>query len=308
MLGRSTCWRDHPSTVEIQEEPAPPTARIDDRQTRDSLIAHSLVIDLDVQGNATEHLIGTDDPLRPADDGGRAIYRTIMDGDQLQVVPVRPGLDLVPAGPRTQSLADELNRVAGNRTEVIASSFSGLRHAIHTATAGYDIVVIDTPPSEQSHGLLDCMMVVADAVVIPTKISKDDITGAVKLLQRLAALDRLGVDYARPLGAVLVSAPTGASRIEARAEADLALITRHIPLFNSRIRYRPAPISEASRRHQTLQQIYSSLPTDAERLRGLRTRPTNAEHLTLASAAKAVQEHADLFDEIVARFTQDAAA
>jgi len=62
-----------------------------------------LVIDLDVQGNATEHLIGTDDPLRPAGDGGRAIYRTIMDGDPLQVVSVRPRLDLVPAGLRTQS-------------------------------------------------------------------------------------------------------------------------------------------------------------------------------------------------------------
>ena len=267
-----------------------------------------LVIDLDVQGNATEHLIGTDDPLRPAGDGGRAIYRTIMDGDPLQVVSVRPRLDLVPAGLRTQSLADELNRVAGNRTEVIASSFSGLRNALHTATAGYDIVVIDTPPSEQSHGLLDCMMVVADAVVIPTKVSKDDITGAVKLLQRLAALDRLGIEYASPLGAVLVSAPTGASRVEARADLDLELITRHIPLFNSRIRYRPAPISEASRRHQTLQQIYSSLPTDAERLRGLRTRSSGSEHLTRSSAAKAVQEHADLFDEIIVRFNHAIAA
>ena len=95
------------------------------------------VIDLDVQGNATEHLIGTDDPLRPAGNAGRAIYRTIMDGDPLQVVAVRPLLDLVPAGLRTQSLADELNRVAGNRTEVIASSFSGLRHATHAATARY---------------------------------------------------------------------------------------------------------------------------------------------------------------------------
>lgn len=267
-----------------------------------------LVIDLDVQGNATEHLIGTDDPLRAAGDGGRAIYRTIMDGDPLQVVSVRPGLDLVPAGLRTQSLADELNRVAGNRTEVIASSFSGLRDAMHAATASYDLVVIDTPPSEQSHGLLDCMMVVADAVVIPTKVSKDDITGAVKLLQRLAALDRLGVDYARPLGVVLVSAPTGASRVEARAERDLELITRHIPLFNSRIRYRPAPISEASRRHQTLQQIFASLPTDAEGLRGLRKRPSDAEHLTRSSVSKAMQENAALFDEIMSRFQTGVAA
>ena len=147
--------------------------------------------------------------------------------------------------------------------------------------------MIDTPPSEQSHGLLDpCMMVVADAVVIPTKVSKDDITGAVKLLQRLAALDRLGVDYARPLGAVLVSAPTGAARIEARAELDLELITRHIPLFTSRIRHRPAPIPEAARRHQTLQQVYNSLPTDAERLRGLRTRASDSEHLTKTRARR----------------------
>jgi hypothetical protein len=35
------CWRDHPSTVEIQEEPAPITATIDDHRSRHSLIAHT---------------------------------------------------------------------------------------------------------------------------------------------------------------------------------------------------------------------------------------------------------------------------
>jgi len=264
----------------------------------------TLVVDLDVQGNATEHLIGTGDPLRPVGDGGKAIYRTIMDGDPLAAVTVRPTLDLVPAGPRTQSLADELNRIAGNPVHVVSGAFDRLRTAFHDVTAEYDLVVIDTPPSEQSHGLLDCMMVVAHSVVIPTKVSRDDVTGAVKLLQRLAGLDRLEIEYARPLGAVLVSAPTGASRIEARAEQDLELITRHIPLFETRIRYRPAPISEASRRHQTLQQLLASLPTNAERLRNIRSGGggASAEHLTRDSAEKAVREHADLFDEMMNRY------
>jgi hypothetical protein len=42
LRGSSTCWRDHPSTVEIQEEPTPITATFDDHRSRHSLIAHKL--------------------------------------------------------------------------------------------------------------------------------------------------------------------------------------------------------------------------------------------------------------------------
>ena len=181
-----------------------------------------LVVDLDVQANATEHLIGVGDPLRkPQGDAGRALYRAIMDGDAISAIGSPSGIDLLPAGARTQTLADELQRLASTSNEALGRSLASLRSALHEQTAGYDLVVLDTPPSEQSHALLDTFLVAADAVIIPTKISAADISGAVKLLQRLAALDRLGTPYAEPLGAALMAVPSGAKRLLAHAEREL---------------------------------------------------------------------------------------
>lgn len=263
-----------------------------------------LVVDLDVQGNATEHLIGTGDPLRPAGDQGRGFYRTIMDGDALTPTRARDNIDLMPAGTRTQSLADELNRIASGSADNVGRAFAALREMLHEATSGYDLVIIDTPPSEQSHGLLDCVLVAADAAVIPTKTSKDDITGAVKFLQRLAALDRLGITYAIPLGAALVAVPSGATRVEARAHADLKLITDHLPLFDTRITYRLAPVTEAARRHLTLHELAEQVPTNRERLRQIGKTDGATEHITHDSITKSVAEIAALYDEILTRYTE----
>ena len=268
-----------------------------------------LVIDLDVQANATEHLIGVGDPLRsPQGDGGRALYRMIMDGEDVSPVKVNDYLELLPAGPRTQSLADELQRHAATSNDALGRSLAGLRRALHDQTAAFDLVIIDTPPSEQSHAMLDCVLVAADALVIPTKISKADIDGAVKLLQRLAALDRLGTPYAFPLGAALMAVPTGAKRLVDHAEVNLEVITRHIPLFSARMHYRPAPISESERRHSTLRDLQRTVPTTSARFAALKRGVGIDEHLGSESIAKTVAEGAALYDEVLRRYAAQVAA
>lgn len=268
-----------------------------------------LVIDLDVQANTTEHLIGVGDPLRaPQGDGGRALYRMIMDGESAAPVKVSDFLELLPAGPRTQSLADELQRHAATSNEILGRSLAGLRDALHEQTAGFDLVLIDTPPSEQSHAMLDCVLVAADALVIPTKISKADIDGAVKLLQRLAALDRLKTSYALPLGAALMAVPSGAKRLVDHAEVDLEVITRHIPLFSARMHYRPAPISEAERRHTMLRDLQRTIPTQRARFAALRRGDDINEHLSADSIDKSVAEAAALYDEVLERYASLVAA
>lgn len=269
-----------------------------------------LVVDLDVQANATEHLIGVGDPLRnPQGDSGRALYRAIMDGDAITAISSPSGIDILPAGVRTQTLADELQRLAATSNDALGRSLAALRVALHEQTAHYDLVVLDTPPSEQSHALLDTFLVAADAVIIPTKISAADISGAVKLLQRLAALDRLGTPYAEPLGAALMAVPSSAKRLLEHAERELEVITRHIPLFKTRLHYRPAPISEAERRHTTLRQLQASLPTAGERLAALRGgKASSGEHLTAESIAKTVDEISNLYDEVVQRHADQVAA
>ena len=268
-----------------------------------------LVVDLDVQANTTEHLIGVGDPLRsPQGDGGRALYRMIMDGEPVAAVKVSDHLELLPAGPRTQSLADELQRHAATSNEALGRSLAGLRHALHEQTAGFDLVIVDTPPSEQSHAMLDCVLVAADALIIPTKISKADIDGAVKLLQRLAALDRLDTPYALPLGAALMAVPAGAKRLMDHAEANLQVITRHIPLFNTRMHYRPAPISEAERRHSTLRDLQRQVPTTSARFAALKNGTGLDEHLSGDSIAKTVGEAEALYDEVLSRYSALVAA
>ena len=163
--------------------------------------------------------------------------------------------------------------------------------------------------TDKSHALLDTFLVAADAVIIPTKISAADISGAVKLLQRLAALDRLGTPYAEPLGAALMAVPSSAKRLLEHAERELEVITRHIPLFKTRLHYRPAPISEAERRHTTLRQLQASLPTAGERLAALRGgKASSGEHLTAESIAKTVDEISNLYDEVVQRHADQVAA
>jgi chromosome partitioning protein len=267
----------------------------------------TLVVDLDVQGNSTQHLIGSGDALNPEGDGGKAFYRTVMDGDPISPVVVSEYLHVLPGGSRTQALADEMQRMSATTNEALGRSMGGLRTALQELMADYDLVVFDTPPSEQSHALLDCILVAAHAVIIPTKISKADVDGAYKMLQRLAALDRLDTPYAVPLGAVLVSVPSSATRLVAHAEGDLEMITRHIPLFNARLTHRPGPITEAERRHLTLRELETSLPTTAERLKRLRQQSGVTEHLSRDSVSKSVGEVAALLDEIDARYTEAAA-
>ncbi len=113
-----------------------------------------LLIDSDPQGNATSSL-GIDKDAAEA-----TTYDLLVDGVpalQARVPEVRPGLDLVPANPALAGAEVELVD-APQRERRLAGALAG-------ALAGYDVVLIDCPPSL---GLLTVnALTAARSVVVP---------------------------------------------------------------------------------------------------------------------------------------------
>ena len=270
----------------------------------------TLVIDADTQGNATEHLIGIGDPLKPQGDGGRGLYRLLMDGDPLDAVTAKPNLDVVTAGPRTQSLADELARMFTTSVEAQTQGLNEVRKTLNAATDSYDLVVVDTPPSEQSGTLIDCFLAAGTQLLIPFKPSPEHAFAAYKLLARLVRLDEKLRLHAQPLGVVMFDLPSGAKRIAGGVEDMLKMVTDYVPLFETVITHRQGPAAVASRRHLTPRELVSIAPSAKERLRAIRTPASpgaDGVHVAQDIAARFAQDFSNLYDEIQTRLAVAAA-
>jgi chromosome partitioning protein len=216
-----------------------------------------LVIDADTQGNATEHLIGVGDPMSPQGDSGKSFRRLLLDGDELVPVRVRDGLDLVAGGYQTQALADDLARLLTQSLESKIEALRMLRESLHEATKRYDLVVIDTPPSEQSGALLDVLLAASDKVLIPCRASTEHSMGAFRLIQRLVALDALDLEVAQPVGIVMFDLAAGATRIAANFMKPLESVTGVVPMLSTVIAHRQGPAADASRLHLLPQELVS---------------------------------------------------
>ena len=267
----------------------------------------TLLIDLDTQGNATEHLIGRGDPLSPQGDGGRGLYRCLVDGDPLVTVEAKPGLSLAPAGPRTQSLADELARELTRSLEVQQAAYTRVHGLLAAAASEFDVVIVDTPPSEQSGALLDCVLAGATHLVIPCRPSPEHAFGAYRLLQRLVTLDGKTNVHVEPLGVVMFDLAAHATRIAGEVEALLERVTQFVPLFATVITHRQGPAAAAARRHLTPRELVALAPTSTERLRSLRHKQTGLLPVTRDVAERFANDFASLYDEIAIRIDPVAA-
>ncbi len=265
----------------------------------------TLLIDADVQANATEHLIGLSDPLKPQGDGGKALHRLILDGDPLRTVPAKPGLDLVPAGPRTQGLSDELARMFLAGADAQAAALTQVRATVQAAVGTWDFIVIDTPPSEQSGALIDCFLAAADELLIPLRPSPEHSFAAFRLLNRLVNLTDKGVTVARPAGLLLFDLPTNAHRIAGAAAESLGALTAHVPLFNTIIGHRQGPAAAAARLHLTPRELaVAATRSSTGRLKALRTHqlpPSDALGVSSDVSERFAGDFAALYDELITR-------
>lgn len=264
----------------------------------------TLLIDADTQANATDWLAGTGEFLGTAGDGGRTLFRLFVDGDEPEPLATRPNLDLIPAGPRTQGLADELTRMFMHSIDTKKQALREVRRLLHAATVHHQQTWIDTPPSLQSPALIECFLAAADYVLVPFKASTEHAKAAYQVIEQLVRLDELGVEHAIPIGVIVFDRDASATRLEAAVEDELKRISAFVPIFDTVIIHRASPAAAALRLHMTPAELADAAPDKRTRLAGLREgkRPdSKAIPVQREVAQKFAANYADAYDEFIKR-------
>ena len=242
-----------------------------------------LAVDLDAQGNLAIDL-GVDDT-----DAGLAFSLAAQGGTP--VVPirqVRPGLDVVAGGARTDGLAAALSAQAHRHP---AEAIRQVVDTLHQVANGYELTVLDTAPAG---GLLeDAALVGADWIVVPTKPDDKSLLGLARVSQRLHALQDQGLPTGQLVGVVLFAIPVSATRIRDQARAELLEAFGHEPVvFDAIIRGSERAAIDQSR-HGLVAIEYAHAATTP---RGDHRRAGFA-----AGAATLAGDYQALADEILAR-------
>lgn len=197
---------------------------------RAAMLGHrTLTVDLDPQGN-----LGADLGYRnhaEADQGASLLERIQSGGEVRVIADVRPGLDAVPGGHHTRTVADLLTV----RRHVTPDAPDPLADMIYDVTSGYDLVVIDCPPTGGS--IVDTVLDSVGHVLIPIRADEGSLDG-LEMIARSFGRARSGPNpHLRLAGIVLFdSTPTAhAIRSELRGivERELGGIA---PVFDTYIR------------------------------------------------------------------------
>jgi chromosome partitioning protein len=179
-----------------------------------------LVVDLDPQNN-----IAVDFGVYPeaSAQGGEAMLAAALVPDtKLRVLrDVRPGLDISPGGPGIETLStilslrvhgavgdmetiEDLKRVKGRLArslEAPEAEFDLIGHAIATVADDYDLIVIDTPPTDTTLAL--SALSAARFLLIPTRGDSASLLGFDRLAERYAVIKSTRNPALELLGVVL---------------------------------------------------------------------------------------------------------
>ena len=207
---------------------------------------HIAVVELDPQGDLADDLGCRDDA---AHDGGEAVTAAIRTGAPLGPgIQARERLTYYPGGPALEAL----NRTPG---------WSGLDSKLGESIAklkGYDLVLIDTPPSAEA--LQHVSLAAAQHLLIPTAVDTSSLRALYAIATRLVEVEAVNPDLAF-LGVVLWNVPTAASRIRADARQTLnEILGDTVPLLDTTVRSAFATAYECRRR--------GMLPHELARLQG----------------------------------------
>ena len=130
-----------------------------------------LVIDLDPQGNATQHLTG-----KPSDDEGTGLLNVLGGRASLEAIAVpaahTPNVWVAPSGQRVDDAENTYRREP-------AGGQLFLREAIEEAIDKWDVVLLDCPPT--SAHLLNCALAAAQSVLVPCELEPAAIKGLASL-------------------------------------------------------------------------------------------------------------------------------
>jgi cellulose biosynthesis protein BcsQ len=165
-----------------------------------------LLVDLDPQGNLARDL-----GYGPRSDAGAGLLMAMYQGGEPRRLKVRENLDVVPGGAR---LADWAGISFGRYNRSDVSLGAALARVLDSLAGDYDLVMIDTPPGEQT--LQRQAAVAARWVVIPTGADDASLDGMVRVAElfRQVAADNPRLEL---LGVVLTRVASSARAIRRQA-------------------------------------------------------------------------------------------
>lgn len=200
----------------------------------------TLLVDLDPQGDLQDDLGFFDDPKL---DDGQHLATAMLTGSPLTALlpAVRPNLDVVPGG----SYLGDVGGALLARQARGGASFDLLAKALAPLATDYDLVFIDTPPTDET--LQSLALRASRWLVIPTKADTSSIRAMRTIASKVAGarVDGHQIDL---LGVVLAGVPTAAKRVRQEAENDIRTMLGDVaPLFEGFIRDSAAVARQARR-------------------------------------------------------------
>ncbi|MDF9716457.1 ParA family protein [Nocardioides sp. ChNu-99] len=256
----------------------------------------TLLIDLDPQGDLSDDLGYFN---HPALDEGRHLANAMLSGTPLQTVitNVRANLDVIPGGEHLSDVSGALlARQARGR-----ASFDLLAECLAPLAGDYDLIFIDTPPTDDTLQLL--ALSASRWLLIPTKAD----TSSIRAIQRIAArvAEARSADHALDiLGVVLVGVPTAATRVRSAAEQDIHQLLGDVaPLFDRGIRDSAAVARETRSQGVLVHELAEKVEGAEPFWKSLRSGTTPSQRLP-GSAPALADDYVRVTEQILLRIDE----
>jgi chromosome partitioning protein len=256
-----------------------------------------LIVDLDPQGNMAREFGYSD-----ISDLGDSLHKAVFLGQPLSVLEdIRPNLSIVPGGPQTSVMADQL-LIESMRSPQSAYEKFGL--VLERAAAPFDLVLFDCPPGQ--HTLHAMISSVAHYVLVPTIGDAASTDGLATVLAQITQ-SRAGVNpHLELLGVAVMFMPTTSKIVDREVRKDLAdLLGPGVHIFKPSIRHaHKAAIDTRARGIQALE--YEALKITSDKAHpwyeALRTGKKAPRFSSAASGL--ASDYQKITEQVLAAFTQ----
>ncbi|NMR32447.1 ParA family protein [Crystallibacter degradans] len=254
-----------------------------------------LVVDLDSQGDIATNLGFINDSRY---DAGAALDKAVRyDEVPAPIRDVRPNLDVLAAGNYTAQLMDAFQGDSGRQGKMRG----GVARTIAKIAPGYDIILIDTPPSEAGWTAIEEAMLASRWIIAPVKPEPKSIRGLKSLAQRIISV-RADNPSVALLGVVLFGIPSNARNVDRQSRTLLQESLDGIaPVFEGSIRDVVAADADASFRGLAAHELAAKAASQSpfwERLRN-KGKSGSDEPRIAQSAGNLAEDYMRLTEQIV---------
>lgn len=253
-----------------------------------------LIVDLDSQGNVAINL-GFDEDEDRNDEGKAMLEAVMLGGTPKPLHGVRENLDVLPGGSFTNQLTDLIH---GDKMRGGVMRGSVAR-SLATIAPEYDLILIDTPPSDAGFIPVDEALLASRWILAPMRPEPKSINGLYSLAKRIESVHEHN-PYVRLLGVILFGVPSGATRVEKRPRDLLGKTLEGIaPTFSAKIRNVVAADADASFRGQAAHELAADAANQSPFWQRLKD-AVSATPIIASSASSLAEDYMSLATEIVA--------